>query len=426
MQNIRKLQGSTGQPPKLPGFLPKFIAYDGRRMPSSLRIAVVCLVAACGLWPAVTHATTDKTHLPKPEARPEPPQDTGFLNRKIELHGITYRFQVYLPVEWRRDDGKLWPIILFLHGRGERGSEGMWQTQIGIAEAVRNHPDRWPFVIVMPQCPLSAHWTDPAMLEMAMAALEQEASEFHGDPSRTYLTGLSMGGYGAWELAKTHPHRWAAIAIAAGGIFWGYEPDRWQQMSVLPTEYARALGHTPVWLFHGSMDPTVTPRQSQLMFDALEAAGGNVRFWLYQGVLHDCWTRAYDEPDLPRWLLAHHTPSPPDTVAEFLMIPLHPPAIKLTTAQLDSLAGQYREPNGHAVETIFRQGDQLYERMTGGAEVGLEAESADSFFRPGDTTGARTVHLSFERDAQDRVTAYVLHDNRHEERWVKVSNGGIK
>jgi hypothetical protein len=98
----------------------------------------------------------------------------------------------------------------------------------------------------------------------------------------------------------------------------------------------------------------VLPRQSELMFDAFKAAGGNIRFWLYQGLKHDCWTRAYDEPDLPRWLLAHHTPVVRETLAEFLMIPLHPPAIKLTTAQLDSVAGQYREPNAHGVATIYR------------------------------------------------------------------------
>ena len=142
-------------------------------------------------------------------------QETGFLNRRIELHGVSYRYQVYLPEEWRRDDHKLWPVILFLHGRGERGSEGMWQTQIGLPQAVRDHPERWPFVIVMPQCPLPSYWTDPEMLAMAMAALDQETAEFHGDPERTYLTGLSLGGYGAWELARLYPQRWAAIAIAA-------------------------------------------------------------------------------------------------------------------------------------------------------------------------------------------------------------------
>jgi acetyl esterase/lipase len=401
------------------------------KMPSLLRVSVACLALASAAWPGAAHgtgapkqrplllavgATAAKTQPPKPE----PPQDTGFLNRKTELHGITYRFQVYLPEEWRRDDGKQWPIILFLHGRGERGSEGMWQTQIGIAEAVRNHPDRWPFVIVMPQCPQNAHWTDPAMLELAMASLDQESAEFHGDPARTYLTGLSMGGYGAWELARLHPHRWAAIAIAAGGVFWSYEPERWQEASVLPAEYSSAVGHTPVWLFHGSLDSVVAPRQSELMFDAFKAAGGNIRLWIYQGLKHDCWTRAYDEPELPRWLLAHRIPVAPEVLAERLVIPLRPLTIKLAAAQLDSLAGDYREPNGSEVETIFRQGDQLFEKSSGGEITGLEAESADTFFRPGDLSGARNVHLTFERDAQGRVTAFVLRDSRHEERWVKV------
>ncbi|MGH9562914.1 MAG: alpha/beta hydrolase-fold protein, partial [Terracidiphilus sp.] len=359
-------------------------------------------------------------------ARPEQPQDTGFLNRRINFHGATYRFQVYLPEDWRRDDGKRWPVILFLHGRGERGSEGMWQTQVGIAEAVRNHPDRWPFVIVMPQCPLNAHWTDPAMLKLAVAALDQESAEFQGDPGRTYLTGLSLGGYGAWELARLYPHRWAAIAIAAGGVFWSYEPDRWQEANVLPAQYARAVGHTPVWLFHGSLDTTVLPRQSELMFDAVKADRGNIRLWIYDGVKHNCWTRAFDEPELPRWLLAQRTPAPSETMAEFVMIPLHPPTVKLTAAQLDSVIGEYREPNGHAVETIYRQGDQLFEKSASGEVIGLEAESADSFFRPGDTTGARIVHLTFERDAQGRIAAYVLRDSRHEERWEKMKNAGSK
>lgn len=385
------------------------------KMPSLLRLSAAGFLLASIAWPIAALGSPVRPR----SARPNPQQDTGFLNRRIDFHGATYRFQVYLPEDWRRDDGKQWPVILFLHGRGERGSEGMWQTQVGIAEAVRNHPDRWPFVIVMPQCPLNAHWTDPAMLQLAMAALDQESAEFHGDPKRTYLTGLSMGGYGAWELARQYPHRWAAIAIAAGGVFWSYEPERWQQANVLPSQYARAVGRTPLWLFHGSLDTTVLPRQSQLMFEAVKASRGNVRLWIYDGVKHNCWTRAFDEPELPRWLLAHHTPAAPDTLAEFLMIPLHPTAIKLTAAQLDSVTGEYREPNGHAVDTIYRQGDQLFEKTSSGEVIGLQAESPDSFFRPGDSTTARVIHLTFERDAKGRVTAYVLHDNRHDERWEK-------
>jgi predicted peptidase len=210
-------------------------------------------------------------------AAPEPVQETGFLNRKLEMHGVTYRFQVYLPEDWRRDDHKLWPIILALHGRGERGAEGMWQTQIGLPQAVRDHPERWPFVIVMPQCPQPSYWTDPEMMAMALATLDQESQEFHGDPERTSLTGLSLGGYGAWEIAKRDPQRWAAIAIAAGGVFWSYAPERWEDSDTLPEEYARPLAHTPVWLFHGQEDNVVIPRQDELMFEAFRNAGGHVR-----------------------------------------------------------------------------------------------------------------------------------------------------
>jgi len=363
----------------------------------------------------------------KPHEKPEPPQETGFLNRRIELHGVPYRFQVYLPEEWRRDDRKQWPIILALHGRGERGSEGMWQTQIGLPQAVRDHPERWPFVMVMPQCPLGSVWTDAEMQAMAVATLDQESAEFHGDPERTYLTGLSLGGYGAWELAKAYPHRWAAIAICASGVFWSYEPERWQEAATLPAEYARAVGRTPVWLFHGMDDPTVPPRESELMFEALKTAGGHVRLWMFQGLKHDCWTRAYDEAELPRWLLAHHAAetsgtvsaiaaSEPPSLSERLVIPLHPPALKLTAASLDALAGQYDDQNGHPVITIFRQADQLYEKNLQGEIAELAAETSSVFFY---LNGSSTTRLTFEHDAQGRVTALVLRDDRHEERWEK-------
>jgi acetyl esterase/lipase len=352
----------------------------------------------------------------------EPAQETGFLNRRIELRGVSYRFQVYLPEEWRRDDHKQWPIILFLHGRGERGSEGMWQTQIGLPQAVRDHPERWPFVIVMPQCPLTAYWTDPEMLAMAMAALDRETEEFHGDPQRTYLTGLSLGGYGAWELARQYPHRWAAVAITASGIFWSYAPERWLEVATLPAEYARALGRTPVWLFHGSDDNVVAPRQSELMFEAFKANGGHIKLWVYLGLKHDCWTRAYDEPELPRWLLSYHGESKPGVktelpaFAERLFIPFHPPAIKLPPALLDSLAGEYCDRHGHPELTVFRQGELLYEKNLQGEIAELAAESPSTFFYP---NGSSTTRLFFDRDGQGRVTALVLRDDRHEERWER-------
>jgi acetyl esterase/lipase len=391
-----------------------------------LRYAAALLGIVWVLLPGATPAAAAKHRFGKQDIE----QETGFLNRRIELHGTTYRYQVYLPEEWRRDDHKQWPILLFLHGRGERGSEGMWQTQIGLPQAVRDHPERWPFIIVMPQCKLASYWTDPEMLALAMATLDRETAEFHADTERTYLSGLSLGGYGAWELARNHPRRWAAVAIAASGVFWSYAPERLQQAATLSAEYARAVGRTPVWLFHGSDDNVVSEHQSEAMFQALKASGGHVRLWVYQGLKHDCWTRAYGEPELPRWLLAHHGSTRPGTrpgngvgtglelpaLAERLFIPSHPPAIRLSPAVLDSLTGEYRDVHGRPVVTVSRQGDQLYEKNLQGEVAELAAESQSTFFYP---NGSSITRLYFERDAQGRVTALILRDDRHQERWEK-------
>jgi predicted esterase len=377
-----------------------------------LRLLAACLIAFWGLAPIPLQAKPGGK-----ESHRHPPQETGFLNRRIDIRGVSYRFQVYVPEEWRRNDHKLWPVILFLHGRGERGSEGMWQTQIGLPEAIRDHPERWPFIVVMPQCSFDHFWTDHDMLAMAMSVLEQETDEFHGDPAHMYLSGLSMGGYGAWELVRQNPGRWAAVAIAAGGIFWSYEPDRWLKASTLPAEYAQAAGRTPVWLFHGAEDNVVAPRQDELLYSALKSAGGHVRLWVYQGLKHDCWTRAYDEPELPRWLLLHRREAHEQPFAERISIPLHPPAIKLPNAQLDAFAGEYVDSHGLVAVTLFRQGETLYQKNQHGEIAELAPESNSVLFYP---NGSSLTRVSVERDPQGRVTSLVLHDDRHEEHWERI------
>ena len=255
---------------------------------------------------------------------------------------------------------------------------------------------------------------------MALAALDQESAEFHGDPDRTYLMGLSMGGYGAWELAKNHPQRWAAAAIAAGGIFWSYAPERWLQQSTLPGEYARAVGRMPVWLFHGTEDNVVLPKQSELMFDALKMGGGRVKFWLYQGLKHDCWTRGFDEPELPKWLLSKRLEprleAKLEPASERLVVPQHPPAVKLTAAQLDALTGEYVDARGHTVATVFHQGETIWERNLQGELSELAAETAGTLFYP---NGSSISRVMVERDAAGRVTALLFRDDRHEERWER-------
>jgi acetyl esterase/lipase len=423
----REFRAQSGSRPGIPRHNGYICVLDSIMFRSSRFSALwllPCLGLALLLSPALARAAAGRS-------RREPPQETGFLNRNIRLQGVNYHYQVYLPEDWRRDDRRLWPIILFLHGRGERGSEGMWQTQIGLPQEVRDHPERWPFVIVMPQCPLGSFWTNPATLKMAMATLDRETDEFHGDPDRTYLTGLSMGGYGAWELARLYPHRWAAIAIASSGIFWSYAPERWERSAILPGEYARAIGRTPIWLFHGTDDPVVRTRQSELMYEAFKAAGGHIRLWLYQGLKHDCWTRAYNEPELPRWLLEHRLPTPlppskpgraagkePESPpsAEWLVIPLHPPAIRLTQAEVENLAGEYLESNGHPALTVFWQNERLWGKDTYGQVFELAAQSPTELFYP---NGSSIARLIAEHNAEGRITAIVLRDDRHEERWEK-------
>jgi len=342
-------------------------------------------------------------------------QDTGFLNRSVEINGVLHKYVVYLPENWTRTEQ--WPVILFLHGSGERGSEGMDQTQIGLPQAIRLHPERWPFVVVMPQVPFNHHhWTDPDMMAVAMAALAAEIKEFHGDPDRVYLTGLSLGGYGVWELAKNYPHHFAALVPVSGGVFWSYEPDRWRDVNTLPAEYARAVGRTPTWIFHGADDPIVIPRQSLLMYEALKAIGGDVRYWEFAGIKHNVWDRAYGVPDLPHWLLAQRLSAIPKltSLAEQILVPIHPVPAKIDPSVYNAYVGDYEDQNV-VVSTVFREGDKLLSRNRVGEVTEMLPENATTFFFPtGDTR-----RVTFERDSQGRVSGIRFRDDRHEEFWER-------
>lgn len=236
------------------------------------------------------------------------PHETGFLNRTVQLSLETYRYQVFVPADW--NPHQKWPVILFLHGAGERGDDGLLQTDVGIGHALRTHPADWPFVVVMPQCRRDKVWTDPDMQAQALAALDHAIKEFHGDPQRVYLSGLSMGGYGTWDLATKYPGRFAALAVICGGI----EPLKdWPRLRVTLTEdpkitdpfaeTARRIGKIPVWIFHGAADPAVPVEQSRKMAAALQALHDDVRYTEYPAVGHNSWDNAYAEPELVPWLL---------------------------------------------------------------------------------------------------------------------------
>ncbi|MEA2343897.1 MAG: hypothetical protein QOF63_2066 [Thermoanaerobaculia bacterium] len=206
------------------------------------------------------------------------PHETGFLIRTVTVRGTAYPYTVYVPHAF--DASKSWPVILFLHGSGERGADGLKSTQIGVAAAIRANPDRVPAIAVFPQAPVDSRWLgDPA--DAAMAALEQSVNEFHGDRSRIYLTGLSMGGYGTWHLALAHPDTFAALVIVCGGLL-PHETTTAVHQSPLtmgtgdPYAFtAHALRLLPIRMFHGDGDPVIPVTESRRMADALKQEGAD-------------------------------------------------------------------------------------------------------------------------------------------------------
>jgi predicted peptidase len=241
--------------------------------------------------------------------------ETGFLDRTITLQGVTYKYQVFVPDNWVPK--QKWPVILFLHGSGERADDGLQQTDTGIGTAIRMDRSQVPAVVVMPQCRKNLWWVEPPMIELAIATLEAATKEFHGDTARTYLTGLSMGGYGTWYLAQKYPGRFAALVVVCGGIHpppatLKAHPEliKWVSEDG-PKSYAEAaarIGKVPVWIFHGADDEIVPVTESQRMQAAMKQIGAEVHYTEFAGVKHVSWDKAYDDPKLFPWLLSKSLP----------------------------------------------------------------------------------------------------------------------
>jgi len=238
-------------------------------------------------------------------------QETGFLDRVTVIGGVEYKYQVFVPRGWNAN--AKWPVILFLHGYGEEGSDGLLAADEGIGTAIRKHVDRFPAVVVIPQCRKEDWWTNAPMEAAALEALDRSMREFKGDPSRIYLTGLSMGGYGTWALGAKCSGRFAALVPICGGV---RLPPGDKIVNAHDTDdsadpyaaIAKKIGKTPVWVFHGGADPVVPVTESRQMVEALKAAGGNVRYTEYPGVEHNSWDKAYDEAELLPWLLSQKLP----------------------------------------------------------------------------------------------------------------------
>ena len=215
----------------------------------------------------------------------EPGQHEQAFHARV-TRDVSARYLLFLPRGYDRDRGERWPLLLFLHGAGERGDTLSRVTIHGPPRFLASRPD-FPFVVVSPQARPDSIWSNLAL----DALIDDVVARYRLDPDRVYVTGLSMGGYGAWQLAMEFPRRFAALVpVSAGAVPSG----------------ACALKHLPIWVFHGAKDDIVPLDRAQQLVTRIRAcpgASGELRFTVYPDATHDAWTRTYDDPALYEWLL---------------------------------------------------------------------------------------------------------------------------
>lgn len=207
-------------------------------------------------------------------------QSMVFESKKVQK----LKYLVYLPKSYSQEDK--WPFILFLHGAGERGDNLESIKKYGIQERLLRD-DEFPFIVVSPQCPANTIWE--MHFDLLTELLDEIEHKLNIDKDRMYLTGLSLGGYGAWNYAMLYPQRFAAVVPVSGGA--------------MNPKMTRQLKDVPVWVFHGEKDQSVSIEESRKVVDVLRSHGGNVRFTIFPDAGHEVCTTAYENEELYAWLL---------------------------------------------------------------------------------------------------------------------------
>lgn len=244
------------------------------------------LLAATSLLALVTFTALSQESMSTPNQKA-----LAFKRTTRDIVGANYL--LFVPKNYHAKAAQRWPLILFLHGAGERGTNLAKVAVHGPPKIVKDKPD-FPFIVVSPQCPSGGRWSNDVLL----ALLDEVTKKYKVDPKRVYLTGLSMGGFGTWSLGLTHPEKFAAIAPICGGG------------DVLPIlladpKKARALKSLPVWAFHGGKDDVVKPAESERMIEALKKIGNEAQLTIYPTAGHDSWTATYSNSQLYDWFLKH-------------------------------------------------------------------------------------------------------------------------
>jgi predicted esterase len=258
-----------------------------------------------GQEPATTRASQDAMKVNKTTKPARPTTGSvqrrlprGFAARTIKLaSGTERKYAVFVPPQYILDETKKWPVVLFLHGSGECGRDGVKQTKIGLPRLMAKAPERYPFISVLPQAwNLWFHGDDAATVWAALGAVHQE---FRTDPDRVYLTGLSMGGFATLEMAFAHPDIFAAIVPVCGSG---------------STAFVSNIIDLPIWAFHGAQDKNVSSQGTRDLIAELTRLGGKPKYTEYPELGHKCWDRAYGTPELWDWLLAQRRRPPPRVI----------------------------------------------------------------------------------------------------------------
>ena len=216
----------------------------------------------------------------------------GFLHRSHKDGESESNYTLFVPHGYNGD--KTYPLIVFLHGAGERGDDGNASAKVGLGPAIKKYKGgekSFPFFAIFPQCRPNNNWgAKGADAQTALAILADVQKKYKIDDKCIYLTGLSLGGFGTWSLAAALPEKWAAIAPICGGG---------------NPKAADKIKDIPCWCFHGADDKVVNVKKSREMIDALKAAGGQPKYTEYPGVDHNSWDHAYGNAELYAWLLSH-------------------------------------------------------------------------------------------------------------------------
>jgi len=210
-------------------------------------------------------------------------------------HHGEFKYELYLPKGYEEQRTNRWPLMLFLHGIGERGTEISKVFAHGPIKLARNGHE-FPFIIVAPQCPDGEFWDNT---EALIQLLDNVEDNYRVDTRRVYLTGLSMGGYGAWKLGTTYPDRFAAMIPVCGG-------GELLNIRFANPDKMKALKSLAVWAFHGAKDDVVPMTESERTVGYLKSIGATeVKLTIYPDAKHDCWTETFANPEIYEWLLRH-------------------------------------------------------------------------------------------------------------------------